>query len=221
MDVTTLIQQGEKCDINIDEQASRLVRVICTNDDGSLMDITDGTVNWVASFNGLQQIKKDTATMMVMLDPQTSTTLSEAASAAQKVLTVDAVKAFGADGWGRPIADLAVGDILTLTNASTFEYGTIASIDATAKTITLVNNLTNSYSQNDVVAKIVSSFTFELLPGDTILPATKAYGTAIIWQHMALVTFAGAMSPENINAVSTTVVGIRGRMFILPILDMS
>jgi len=211
-------------DIYMDEQSSRKVTVNVVYPDGTPRDITGGAVNWVASFNGVQQIKKDTPTMTVMLSPTPSTAFSADVSGDQKNVAVVKVKGFGYDDWGRAIPDFAPGDIVNIAdNASHAETNTVATIDTGTNTLTMVNDLVNSYATGDspTVTKIISSFVFYLLPGDTSLPATKSYGTKIIWNHMAQVTFPAPLSPGNIYQANTTVVAVRGRIFIDPILDMS
>jgi hypothetical protein len=42
-----------------------------------------------------------------------------------------------------------------------------------------------------------------------------------VWDHMAVVEFPVGLGPQDIYQVPTTLLAIRGRMFILPIEDMS
>ena len=219
-EVTVLTRDNP--DINMDEQSSQFVQVSTTNPDGTPMDLTGATVTWVASFNGVQQIKKDTGTMLVMLDTAPSTTVADAVTLPSNVLTAAQVGGFSPrpnDGW--PTKDFAVGDIVNIVDSGGMESNTIADIDPEYYTLTMVNPLANAYTTSATVTKIITMFMFDLLPGDTILPATKSYGTSIIYQHMALATYPGVMSPENIRAIPETLVPIKGRMFISPILDMS
>lgn len=212
-------------DITIDEQSSATVMVTTIHPDGTLRDITGGVVTWKAAFNGVETIKKDSGTMQVMSAPQTISFVNANANAGQKDVVMVAVSGFGYrpnDGW--PIADFAPGDIVNIADiVGHSETNVIDSIDTGTKTLTMVNPLANTYDSTDTstVAKIVSLFSFQLLPGDTILPATKTYGTPIIWDHMAQIVFPASMSPENMWSVPTTIVAVRGRMFISPILDMS
>ena len=209
----------------MDEQSSANVNVTTIHPDGTLRDITGGAVTWKAAFNGAEQIKKDTQTMQVMLAPQTLSLVNATAAVGQNDVVMVAVGGFGVrpnDGW--KIADFAAGDIVNITDImGNAESNVIESVDAETETLTMANPLASTYTVENTatVAKIVSLFNFQLLPGDTILPATKTYGTQIIWDHMAQIVFPSAMSPENIYSVSTTIVAIRGRMFISPILDMS
>jgi hypothetical protein len=216
----TTITLAENKDIYMDEQQTVNVIVNALKEDGTLRDITGANVAWVASFNGVQKIRKDTDTMTVMLAPQTAVELTDTALAGTYVVPVYAVDGFGYDAYGRPIEAFAAGDIVTMTALAYNEYNVIASVDADAETITMVNPLLNTYNAADDVAKIISQFTFQILPGETILPATKSYGTKIVWQHMAQATFPSPLSPENIYKAPTTIVPIRGKMFIDPILRM-
>lgn len=219
-EVTVLTRDNP--DINMDEQSSQFVAVLATNLDGTPMDLTGATVTWVASFNGVQQTKKDTSTMLAMLDTAPSTTVADAVTLPSNALTVAKISGFSPrpnDGW--PTKDFAVGDVVNIIDTGGMEANTIADIDPVNSILTMVNPLTFAYTTSATVTKIITMFMFDLLPGDTILPATKAYGTQIIWQHMALATYPGSMSPENIRALPTTLVPIRGRVFINPILDMS
>jgi hypothetical protein len=208
-------------DFTMDEQSTLPIVVTTVFSDGTLRDITGGTVVWKAFMNGVEQVKKDTATMMIMLTPATATTVYSTADAAQKVMIVDQVAGFGVDDWGRPIADLAVGDIINILDPSTMYMETNYIADINSTTLTFVNPLAHAYTSAATVTKAISSFEFTLLPGDTILPATKTYGTPIIYQHMAQISFPSELGPGNIYQEPTTVVGVRGRMFINPILDMS
>ena len=208
-------------DIWMDEQTSMQVTVNTVLEDGvTPRDITGGTVTWKAFLNGVEMIKKDTPTMLVMLAPITETTLTGTATAGTTSITLTKVAGFGSDAWGRPIADFAKGDIVILTSAGgLLEYATITQIVGT--TLTLATPIVNSYAAADTCQKIISQFTFQLLPGDTILPVTKSYGTPIIWEHLAMITFPSGLGPANIYQQPTSVLGVRGRMFIKPILDMS
>ena len=211
----------EDSDIYMDEQSSLNVTVIATHPDGSLRDLTGANVVWVAAFNGAQQLKKDIDGMTVMLAPITTTTLADEAIAGQKEVYLNQVAGFGKDPWARPIADFAAGDTITLVNGTAqTEYCTIDTIDSVNMILTMVEDLVYSYNPGDVITKIISSFSFQLLAGDTILPATKTYGTPIIWKHMARATWPSSLSPGNIYQEATAAVVIRGRMFITPILDM-
>ena len=211
-------------DIFMDEQASLSVTINTVFPDGTPRDITNGTVTWKASFNGVEKIKKDTSTMLVMLDTAPSTVITATAHAAQHDIVVQQVAGFDSrpnDGW--PTLDFAVGDTVNITAINGREVNTIQAINPDTLTITMVNPLANTYTvaNSGNVAKTITNFWFTLLPGNTILPATKSYGTPILWDHMATVSFEGQMSPENIFSRSTTFVAVRGRMFINPILDMS
>jgi hypothetical protein len=207
-------------DIYIDEQTTLEVNVDTIYPDGSPRDITGGSVTWVASFNGIQQIKKDTDSETVLLAPQTSTYMTSQSLIGQSVLNVNQVSLFGSDPTGRPIANFAAGNIITIVGPTTSEYNVIRAIDFVHKQITTVSPLINTYPMSTTVAAIISQFSFTLLPGDTILPATKSYGTQMVWSHMAVIKFTSQVGPENVYAVPTTVVGVRGKMFINPILDM-
>ena len=222
-------------DFTIDEQSSVNITVYPKYADGTGMDLANvgpgktGSITWVASYNGAQQIKKDTPTMTIMVGPQltdssAAPTVAAAPrpinSAGQNRVKFSAVTGFGADGWGRPINDITVGDSIILINDSgSEEYCTVNSINATV--VTMVGNLVNTYETGISINRIANYFTFSLLPGDTILPPTKAYGTPIIWQHMAQATFPAGLSPQDIYQQPTTTVLMRGRLFINPILDMS
>jgi hypothetical protein len=202
------------------EQTSLTVNVNPTNPDGTPMDLTGGTVIWKAFANGTEMIKKDTPTMLVMLAPITATTLTAAASAGQNNVHLTQVTGFGLDSWGRPILPFTAGDVVTLTNVSgASEYATISQVSGLELIMTAP--LQNSYAIADACQMIISQFTFQLLPGDTILPSTKSYGTQIVWDHMAVVEFPVGLGPQDIYQVPTTLLAIRGRMFILPIEDMS
>ena len=216
-----VILTAENTDIWMDEQTSMQVTVNTVLEDGvTPRDITGGTVTWKAFLNGVEKIKMDTPTMLIMLAPITETTLTGTATAGTSAVTLTKVAGFGADSWGRPIADFAVGDIVILTSAGgLLEYATITQINGT--TLSLTSPLTNSYAAADTCQKIISQFTFQLLPGHTILPVTKSYGTPIIYDHMALVTFPAGLSPGDIYQQPTSVVAVRGRIFIKPIFDMS
>jgi len=56
----------------------------------------------------------------------------------------------------------------------------------------------------------ITSFWFYLYPADTVLPTTKSYGTPIIWNHEARITF-----PATLFGTSEYVV-ISGEMIISP-----
>jgi hypothetical protein len=211
-----------ECDIEMDEQSTADVTVSPINNDGTAIDLTSASeITWVASFNGVQQVKKDLAQMTVMLSAQTSTYPTTEAAAAQKNVICNKVEAFGLDGYRRPISDFAVGDTVVLTNINNQrEFCVIDSINS--KTLTMVDNLTYTYPiTTSTVKKIITSFEFQLLAGDTILPATKSYGTKIIWEHMAQAVFPAGLSPGNIYQEDTTLILIRGRMFVEPILDIT
>jgi hypothetical protein len=212
-------------DIHMDEQASLNVFVNTVMPDGvTPRDITGGSVTWKASFNGISQIKKDTSTMLVMLDTAPSSLVTVTANAGQPSIKVAQVSGFAPrpnDGWRT--LDFAPGDIVNITSASGSEVNQIATINPGTFTITMVTPLQNQYTTANgaAVTKIISMFMFSLLPGDTILPATKSYGTPILWDHMAQVTFPSPMLPSNIYQEPATLVAVRGRIFINPILDMS
>ena len=206
-------------DITMDEQTSVAARVMATNPDGSPLDLTNGTVTWVADFHDVQQIKKDLPTMTVMLDPVPSSALTTIAAANQNNVKVAQVSGFS-DAWGRTVPNFAAGDIVNITDtAGDSEVNTIDSINNL--TITLVNPLSNTYTAAATITNIIQSFTFSLLPGDTMLPTTKTYGTPIIYQHMAIVTYPAGLSPGDIYQQPTTFVVLRGRIFISPILSIS
>ena len=206
-------------DITMDEQSSMAFRVTTTNPDGTPMDLTNGTVTWVADFNNNQQIKKDMPTLTVMLDAVPATTVASTAAAGSYVITVAQISGFS-DPWGRPVANFAAGMIVNIVSVGgNSEVNTIASINNMQ--LTMSNPLVYTYSNGDAVAEIITSFTFQLLPGDTILPATKSYGTDIIYYHMAQVTYPAGLSPGNIYSVPTTEIVLRGRMFINPVLNIS
>jgi hypothetical protein len=208
-------------DITMDEQSSMSFWVDTTYPDGTALDLTGATVTWVAAINGVQQIKKDTPTMLVMLNPVPTTTLSSGALAGQNNIVLTKVAGFGADSWGRPIPSFAAGDTVNITDSAGGEVNIIASINGNI--LTMVNSLSNAYTTaNGAAATMaITSFTFSLLPGDTILPVTKSYGTPIIYEHMAQVNYPVGLSPSDIYQQPTTIVPLRGRIFINPILDMS
>ena len=210
----------DNSDIYMDEQTTMNVTVIVTYDDGSLRDITGSSVTWVASFNGEQQAKKDTATMTIMLAPAAGCTVVSKVTDGDTSITVDRVAGFGSDVWGRPIPDFAVGGIVTITDGTNEEQAMILRINPISSTLTMADPIINSYQAGATLTSIISSFVFQLLPGNTILPPTKTYGTDIIWQHMAMISWPAYMSPGNIYQEATQIVGIRGRMFISPILSM-
>ena len=207
-------------DITMDEQTSASYRVITTNPDGSPLDLTNGTVTWVADYHDVQQIKKDVPTMTVMLDPVPSSALTTLASAGQNNIKVAQVSGFS-DAWGRTVPNFAAGDIVNITSTGGSEVNTIDSVNNL--TITLVNPLSNTYTvaNSATITNIIQSFTFSLLPGDTMLPTTKTYGTPIIYQHMAIVSYPAGLSPSDIYQQPTTFVVLRGRIFISPILSIS
>ena len=211
-------------DIYMDEQSSMNVTVITVYPSGVLRDITGAKITWIATFNGQQQVKKDTPTMMVMLSPVPTSDVASNANAGQKAVVVDQVAGFGGDPWGRPIPDFAPYDIVNIVDEDGHaETNKIATIDAETDTLTMFNALSGDFTtaHTSSVTRIISSFTFQLLPGDTILPATKVYGTPILWNHLALAVWPSTLSPGNIYQAPTTIVAIRGRMFINPISDMS
>jgi hypothetical protein len=205
----------QNVDIEMPEQTSKNVTIITE------IDLTGSDVVWVASFNGVQKIKKDTGTMLIMIDTAPSTTVANGVSGGASTIQLVQVTDFPPrPNDGKPTADFAPGDNVTITAAGSHEEtNVIQSIDGT--TITLATPLKYAYSEGDTFVRWITSFTFQLLPGDTMLPGTKTYGTPIIWQHMALVTYPGNMSPENMKSAPTALVPIMGRMFISPILDMS
>jgi hypothetical protein len=185
------------------------------------MDLTNSSVTWVADYHDVQQIKKDVPTMTVMLDPVPSSTVVQTAAAKQDNIKVAKVADFS-DAWGRPVADFAAGDIVNITDtAGHSEVNSIASIRDT--TLTMANPLSNSYTVGNTgtAAKIITSFTFSLLPGDTMLPTTKTYGTPILYDHMTQVTYPAGLSPGDIYQQPTTFVPMRGRIFISPVLSIS
>ncbi len=206
-------------DIHMDEQSSMNVTVYATDTKGVLKDLTGASIIWVASFNGVQQVKKDIATMTIQLAPAATANLTAEAHVGASTIVLDKVASFGRDAWGRPIADFAAGDFITVTDGTNSDLMTIQSIEGYSLIFT--GTLGSDYQAAATATEIIPSFSFPLLPGDTILPATKSYGTPIIWQHMALASWPAAMSPGNIYQAATDMVAIRGRMFILPILDMS
>lgn len=217
-------------DITINEQATATITVYPTYADGTAVNLTNagpgtqGSITWVAynpSNQDAAQIKKDTLTMTIMIGPQLATTSSSSAVAAQKVVHFTKIETFGADSWGRPIPDLAPGDIVVITNeAGVGEFCEVATINVGSKAVTMVNNLSYGHESGNVITRTIPWFSFTLLEGDTILPATKVYGTPIIWQHMAVAKFPEGLSPENIYQEPTTLVLLRGRLFIDPILEM-
>ena len=216
--VTLDINDG---DIFMDEQTTIRVNVNTLFPDGTPRDITDADIIWVATFNGEQKIRKDMATMDVMLAPQTLTTISTTVSAGHTSVTVANVSGFGRDGWGRPIADFAVGDYVTLTDSSAgaAELAQIQLINT--DTLTLVSPTANSYSEGSSLAKIISQFSFMLLPGDTMLPGNKVLGAKAVYDHYGQAVYPTSISPQNINSVPITVTAVRGNIFIDPIPDMS
>lgn len=219
---------AEEQDIWLDEQTSLTVTMRVSTPEGVSLDLTEASVTWVATFNGVQQIKKTTGNMLVALSAQLETAVAAVTCAGATEVIVSKVEDFPADAYGRVVADLAAGDNIKLTNDyAEYEYRTITAVDKNTKCITLETALDYIYSPpyadmtSGTIKRGISSFQFELLPGDTILPATKSYGTPIIWQHMALIAWESSLSPGNIYQAPTTLVGARGRMFISPILDTS
>ena len=212
-------------DIFIDEQTALRVTVNTIFSDGTPRDITDASVVWVATCNGEQKGRKDTATMQIMLAPQTLTTIRQDVGAGDTVINVAKVATFGVDGFFRPIADFIVGDYVVLTDPVTTltELAQIKEIDANALTVTLESPTEYAYVSTNgaTFMKIISQFSFILLPGDTILPANKVLGTKMVWEHLAMVTYQTTLSPQNIDAIPISVVAVRGDMFIDPIPDMS
>jgi hypothetical protein len=208
-------------DMMIDEESSVTITVRPVYADGSPVNLTNASITWVADFNGEEKIRKDTAMMTIMVGPQLATTSAASAAAGQKNITFTKVAAFGADDYSRPITDLVVGDIITIINSSSQEeYLTIAAIDPDTKIVTMTTNLIYTHDNGSVIKRIISEFTFSLLPGDTTLPMTKTYGTPMIWHHMAQAVFPAGLSPGNIYQESNTMVVLRGDLFIDPILDM-
>lgn len=206
-------------DITIDEGSSVTVTVRPVYEDGTKINLTNAAITWVADINGEEKIRKDTAQMTLMVGPQLATTSNGSAASGQKNITFTKVAAFGTDGYSRQITDLIPGDVITIINdASQEEYCTVASINGYVVTMEDVLNYT--HESGNVIKRIISEFTFSLLPGDTTLPITKTYGTKMIWQHMAQAVFPAGLSPGNIYQVANTVVLLRGSLFIDPILPM-
>lgn len=56
----------------------------------------------------------------------------------------------------------------------------------------------------------ITSFYFYLYPADTVLPTTKTYGTPIVWDHEARITF-----PATLFGTSEYV-PVTGKMYITP-----
>ena len=96
--MTTIII-AENTDIYMDEQTSLNVVVNTVNSDGTPRDITGGAVTWKAFANGVEMIKKDTPTMLVMLAPVTSTLVTSTANTGQNTIILDQVAGFGTDSW--------------------------------------------------------------------------------------------------------------------------
>ena len=208
-------------DMMIDEESSVVVTVRPVYADGSPVNLTNASVTWVADFNGEEKIKKDTGIMTCMVGPQLATTSAASAAAGQKNITFTKVDTFGADSIRRVITDLIVGDIITIINSSSQEeYLTIEAIDSATKIVTMTTNLLYTHGNGSVIKRIIKEFAFSLLPGDTTLPLTKTYGTPMIWHHMAQAVFPAGLSFGNIYQEPTTMVVLRGDLFIDPILDM-
>jgi hypothetical protein len=205
-------------DIEMPEQTSKTITV------NTEIDLTGSNVVWVASFNGMAPIKKDTETMMAMLDTAPSTTVYSGGVSAGAT-TIHVTKVAGFDprpNDGKPTLDFAAGDQVNIiaANGTHQESNVIQSVNPTTKIITLATPLAYSYIAGDTFVKWITSFTFSLLPGDTILPVTKTYGTAIIGNHMAMAIYQVGLSPGNIYAKDTSLLVVRGRIFLWPILPI-
>jgi len=223
--MTSVVLDSENGDIFIDEQTSLRVTVNTIFPDGTPRDITEAEIVWVASLNGEQKMRKDTDTMQIMLAPQTATVITENASAGDTVINVAKTSNFGGDPWGRPIANFAVGDYVVLADAfgaSPLNEQAIVT-HVTDLTVTLASPISFNYPATDspTFSKIVSQFSFIILPGDTILPGNKVLGTKIVYDHYGYAVYPTGMSPENIDAIPMSVTVVRGDMFIDPIPDMS
>lgn len=211
-------------DIWIDEQTSLAITINTLTPVGEPRDLTGASnITWVAAFMGKQKVKKDLKTMLLMLSPQSTTYFTSGITAnTLGPATLNQITGFGNDAYGRPKSSISVGDTLRLTSVNgPTELAKIATLNPNTKVVTFTDPVANTYGTGatNPVTKAISSFEFSLLPGDTILPATKSYRTPVIWEHMALATWPSAFSPGNINQEPTTVVVARGRMFIIPILD--
>lgn len=216
-----MTEEDTSGDLFIDEQSTVDLTVYPSYADGSPVNLTNATITWVASFNGIQQSRKDTDQMTVMVGPQLATTSAALAVSGQNVVKFTKVSDFGADGYARAITDLIPGDIVTIINAySQQEYCVVASIDPTSKNVTMVDNLVYTHESGNVIKRIIPDFRLRLIPGDTQLPPDKSYGTPIVWEMMARAVFPEGLSPGNIYQEPTTLVLLRGRLFISPILDV-
>jgi hypothetical protein len=220
-----IILDRDNQDITMDEQSSMYFNVNTTNPDETPLDLTNATVYWVADFHGVQQVKKDTLTMMAMLGTAPTTTITTGATVGTKKVTLAQVAGFAArPNDGVPTADFVAGNDVIITSGGTSEVNTIASIatggNSGTKVVTLVNNLARTYASGSTFKTTIYNFTFSLLPGDTILPTTATYGTPIVYNHQVMVTYPAGLSPGNIYAAETTLFPIKGRMFVNPILPM-
>jgi hypothetical protein len=208
-------------DLTIDEGSSVYVTVYPTYANGAPVNLTNATITWVASVNGVQQVKKDSAMMTILLGTQLATTAAASAAADQNVIRFTKISAFGNDVNRKLITDLVIGDIVTIiNNSSQEEYCTVASINIVTKDVTMETNLLYTHEAGNAIKRIIQQFEFILLPGDTTLPLTKSYGNAIIWDHMAQATFPEGLSAENIYQEPTTMILLRGKLRIYPILDI-
>jgi hypothetical protein len=216
-----IICTKEDTDIIIDEQSTLVVRFSVLNPDGSYRDLSSGSVTWVASFGGEQKIKKTTATMLVSLGLRTQTDTCAGPQIGATSFTVTKVEGFGGN-----YQDFSAGDWIQIANkqGTNNEIVQLESVDTVTKTLHLVTPLTKSYSAcpNQSVTgawvnRLVTNFEFTLLPGDTILPPTKSYGTPVVWEHMAKVEWAAPLTPGNPNKEPTTMVAGRGKLYIIPV----
>jgi hypothetical protein len=217
-------------DLTIDEQSSVDITVYPTYSDGSPVNLTNATITWVASFNGIQQVKKDTDQMTIMIGPAMAQytggvyvypTVAATANPDQPVIRFSRISGFGSDAYRRVVTDLIVGNIVSIVNnAGQEEYCTVKSINETTLDITMTSDLVYIHQSGNIIKRIIPQFIFRLLPGDTILPVTKIYGSPLIWEHMAQATFPEGLSPGNIYQEPTTLVLLRGRLYIYPILDI-
>lgn len=225
--MTTILADSD--DFHMDEQQTLPITVFAKRQsDDSPIDFTNATIKWVATKDGSQLTSKDTATMTIMVGPQTASLIQQIDAADPQpgdyVVKVTKVAGFGADGWGRPIADFAPGNYVNIADSAGHqEVNVIARIDPVGMILTMTNPLANTYATNNAaqVAAFVTYFSFTLLAGDTILPATKTYGTEIVYDHIAIASWTSMMSPGNIYAIPASLTVLRGKLYVNPIPDMT